>query len=190
MSATRYTKTAITLHWVIALMIIGLIAAGIVMTRLEPYSSLQITMYQIHKSFGIMVLLLSLIRLIWRLGHKPPALPVHMKPWERFAAQSTHVTFYVIMIGMPLLGWAMVSASPTNIPTKLFFTLPWPHLPILPGLENKKEVAELFEFLHKNIGKATIALIALHVGAALKHHFKDKDDVLSQMIPALKKKKW
>jgi len=188
LSQARYTKTAIILHWMIALMIIGLIAAGIIMTRLEPYSSLQITLYQLHKSFGIMVLLLSLLRLLWRLSHKPPALPAHMKPWERFAATSTHVFFYLIMIGMPLLGWAMVSASPTNIPTKLFFTIPWPHLPILPRLENKKEVAELFEFLHKNIGKATILLIALHMGAALKHHFKDKDDVLRQMIPGLKKK--
>lgn len=188
MASARYTKTAITLHWMIALMIIGLIGAGILMTRLEPYSSLQITMYQLHKSFGILVLLLSLLRLIWRLRHKPPALPEHMKPWERLAAKSTHVAFYGVMIGMPLLGWAMVSASPTNIPTKLFFTIPWPHLPLLPGLENKKDYAELFQFLHKNIGKATILLIALHVGAALKHHFKDKDDVLRQMIPALKKR--
>ena len=188
MAHARYTKTAITLHWMIALMIIGMIGAGILMTRLEPYSSLQITMYQFHKSFGILVLLLSLLRLTWRLGHKPPALPGHMKPWERFAAKFTHVAFYLVMIGMPLLGWAMVSASPTNIPTKLFFTIPWPHLPILPGLENKKEYAEFFEFLHKNIGKATIFLIALHVGAALKHHVKDKDDVLRLMMPMIRKK--
>jgi len=188
MSEARYTKTAITLHWLIALMIIGLIAFGIIMTRLEPYSSLQITMYQLHKSFGIMVLILSLFRLVWRFTHRPPPLPSHMPRWEQFAARVTHFGFYVIMISLPLLGWAMVSASPTNIPTKLFFTVPWPHLPILPGLENKKEIAETLEFLHRNIGKATILLIALHVGAALKHHFKDKDDVLRQMVPLLKRK--
>jgi len=179
----RYSKVAISLHWLIALMIIGLIVFGILMTN--PETPNRFALYQLHKSFGICVLILSVLRLLWRLGHKPPALPSGMKSWEVAAAKFTHIAFYIIMIGMPLLGWAMVSSTETVIPTKIFKMIPWPDMP---GLPRDKAVSDIFKNLHHWLGKGTILLIALHVGAALKHHFVNKDTVLARMIPMLRRK--
>ncbi|WP_416879048.1 cytochrome b [Litorimonas sp.] len=175
---TRYSKTAIALHWTIAVLIIGLIIFGLLMTN--PNMPNRFVLYQLHKSFGIMVLILSIFRLIWRLLHTPPPLPEGMKKWEVAAAKFTHIAFYVIMIGMPLLGWAMVSASPLPIPTELFWTIPWPDIPFIPESE---ELEDTFQFLHGNIGKLTIGLIVLHFGAAMKHHFVNKDNVFVRMFP-------
>jgi len=175
---TRYSKIAIVLHWTIAALIIGLIIFGLLMTN--PNMPNRFVLYQLHKSFGVMVLILSIFRLVWRLIHTPPPLPTGMKTWEVAAAKFTHIAFYVIMIGMPLLGWAMVSASPLPIPTELFWTIPWPDMPFIPESE---ELEETFEFLHSNIGKLTIGLILLHFGAAMKHHFVNKDNVFVRMFP-------
>ncbi len=180
---TRYSKIAIVLHWTIAVLIIGLIIFGLLMTN--PNTPNRFVLYQLHKSFGIMVLLLSIFRLVWRLLHRPPALPKDMEKWEILAAKFTHIAFYVIMIGMPLLGWAMVSASPLPIPTELFWTIAWPDLPFIP---ESKDLEETFEFLHGNIGKLTIGLILLHFGAAMKHHFVNKDNVFVRMMPWVKKR--
>jgi len=177
----RYTKVAIILHWTIATLIIGLITVGLLMTN--PDMPNRFTLYQLHKSFGIMVLLLSIFRLIWRLIHKPPPLPLGMNKWEIIGAKLTHIAFYGIMIGMPLLGWAIVSASSLPIPTKLFWTIPWPDLPFIP---ESKKLEGIFEFLHGNIGKMTIGLILLHFGAAMKHHFVNKDSVFVRMMPWVK----
>lgn len=175
---TRYTKTAIALHWTIAVLIVGLIIFGLLMTN--PNMPNRFVIYQLHKSFGILVLILSVFRLVWRWLHKPPPLPEHMKRWEKFAARSTHIAFYGVMIGMPLLGWALVSASPLPIPTELFWIVPWPDIPFIPESEALERV---FEFLHGNIGKLTIGLILLHAGAAMKHHFVNKDNVFARMMP-------
>jgi len=177
-SSVRYSKVAMILHWMIALMIIGLIIFGILMTN--PETPNRFTLYQLHKSFGVCVLILSIFRLLWRLRHKPPPLPEGMKPFEIAAAKFTHIAFYLIMIGMPLLGWAMVSSTELAIPTKIFNTIPWPDMP---GIPRDKVLSDLFKMLHHNIGKFTIFLIALHVGAALKHHFVNKDGVLVRMLP-------
>lgn len=177
-SNKRYSKVAMGLHWLIALMIIGLIIFGLLMTN--PNTPNRFALYQLHKSFGILVLLFSILRLIWRLTHKPPELPSDMKPWEIAVAKFTHIAFYIIMIGMPLLGWAMVSASPIPIPTRIFDIVPWPNMP---GIVRGEALADLFAMLHRNIGKFTIALIALHIGAALKHQFINKDGLLGRMLP-------
>ncbi len=178
----RYTKAAIVLHWVIAVLIICQLAGGVFMERLPP-TALKFELYQWHKSFGILILLLSLARLLWRLGHRPPALPDGMKVWEKMAAHLTHVAFYGVMIGMPLLGWLMVSASPYDFDTVLFKLIPWPHVPFVPQAE---ELESLFKFWHKYLGYAAIGLVVLHIGAALKHHFVNKDGVLARMMPWLK----
>ncbi|MGB6230806.1 MAG: cytochrome b [Litorimonas sp.] len=174
-SRTRYTRVAAALHWTIALLILGLIAFGVLMTK--EWMPNRFEIYQWHKSVGILVLVLSVARLIWRLGHKPPPLPDSTPGWQAAVSHATHIAFYVLMIGMPLLGWAMVSASPLPIPTVLFGVLPLPDLP----LGESEALADRFKSLHELGGKLFIALIALHIGAALKHQFVDRDGLIARM---------
>ena len=163
-----------------ALMIIGLLAFGILMTNENVPN--RFALYQWHKSFGITILFLTLLRLIWRLTHKPPALPPSivggMKPWEIMVSKLVHVAFYVLMLAMPLLGWAMVSASKLPIPTVLYGVLPWPNMP---GVARSEALAEQFKFWHDMGGKMMIALLLLHIGGAMKHHFIARDGLLSRM---------
>ena len=127
-------------------------------------------------------MLLSVFRLFWRLGHKPPALPDGMKRWEISASKITHIVFYVLMIGMPLLGWAMSSAS--KFPrTDIFYIIPWVDLPLVP---RDKELEAILKNLHAIGGKIMIALIVLHIGAALKHQFVSKDNLMARILPFLK----
>lgn len=174
-----YHAVSKLLHWAIALMIIVQIPAGMFMSQMD-FSQTKFTMYQLHKSFGFIVLGLSLFRLYWRLTHPIPALPDNTAGWKAAAAKLTHVGFYVVIIGIPLTGWLMVSASPLEIPTKIFFAIPVPHWPV-----PISEASEgLFRLSHELLAKATIALLVLHVGAALNHHFREKDDVLIRMLPS------
>lgn len=183
---TPYDRVARALHWTIAILILGLLAIGFLMGNLpdEPLSR-KIFVYNMHKSFGLTVLVLSLFRLLWRLTHKAPALPSTMKKWEIGISHLTHFLFYVFMIVMPLVGWALVSTS--KFPSKLFNLVNLPYLPFLAHAENKKALHEVFEETHELLAFLAIALIVLHVAAALKHHYKDKDTVLARMLPRLHK---
>lgn len=182
-ATSQYSKIAIILHWMIAILILSLIVVGFLMT--QEWMPQRFTIFQWHKSFGILVLILSLVRLFWRLTHKPPALPEGMKGWEIFAAKLTHIGFYILMIGVPLLGWAMVSASTLPIENKLFFLIP---LPDMPGVEASKSAAERLKDFHEIGAKLILLLFVLHVGGALKHHLIAKDGTLARMIPALRSK--
>jgi cytochrome b561 len=129
----RYTTVAIILHWLIAAAILFQIILGWRMGD-EPKGPATYAIFQLHKSIGITILLLSLARLAWRLVRKPPLHPEGQARWETIASKIVHVAFYVIMIGLPITGWIMVSASKLAIPTLLYGTVPWPHLPFLPEL--------------------------------------------------------
>lgn len=186
MSADRYSRGAIVLHWLIALLIVGQIAGGFYMEALpDSDAAAKFRFFQLHKSFGLTILALSLVRLGWRLTHRPPALPAGMAGWERIAARATHAGFYALMIGAPLIGWAYVSVAPFNVPTVVFGVLPWPHLPL--GGTNAA-LAETLSGLHGAAAWGFIGLLALHVGAALKHHFINRDDVLARMLPIVRRR--
>lgn len=187
---SQYSKVAIVLHWLIALLIIGQLTIGFYMVGIpKEQAALKLEIYQLHKSSGITILLLTAARLLWRLTHPAPALPEGMKRWEKFAAHGTHYAFYVLLFVIPLLGWAYVSVAPLNVPTMLFGVIHWPHMPFFEGVENRKEVAEIFAESHEVAAKAAIALLVLHVAAALKHHWLDGDDVLSRMLPLVRARK-
>ena len=184
-TSPRYSRVAVWLHWILAILLVGQFAGGKIMEFLEA-TPLKYELFQLHKSFGIIILLLSLLRLIWRLTHKAPPLPSGMKPFERLAAKLTHVGFYGLMIGIPLAGWIMVSASVTQISTKIFKLLPWPDVP---GVPRSEGFGDVMKNVHEYMAYAAIILLILHVGAALKHHFVNKDDVLSRMLPIVRPKR-
>lgn len=177
---TRYSKVAISLHWLIALMIIGLLIVGFVMGEIDKANPLKYQLYQLHKSFGITVLALSLLRLVWRLTHRTPPLPPESKRWEKAIAHLTHFGFYGLMIGLPLVGWLGVSTSPLKIPTMIFGLFQLPHLPFFQNTPGASH--QLFE-LHETMAYILIGLLCLHAGAALKHHFMLKNDVVLRMTP-------
>ncbi len=194
----HYTVVAIVLHWAIALAILGMIPLGWWMgDALEDQSTQAqaIAAFQLHKSIGLTVLVLSLARLGWRLANPPPPLPEGMKAWERLAATATHWAFYFVIIAIPLTGWLYVSTGwsahddrPLEVPTLYFGLFQVPHLFGLANLTEgaRAALAEVLNFSHGKLAWGAIGLAALHVGAALKHHVLDKDDVLTRMVPGLK----
>ncbi len=124
----RYSAVSIALHWLIALGILALIGIGLAMTHLALAPMLKFQLYQLHKSIGITVLLAVLLRILWRFFHRPPALP-DLPRLEKAAAEGMHTLLYLLMVMLPLTGWALVSVSPFNLPTVLYGLVPWPHLP-------------------------------------------------------------
>jgi cytochrome b561 len=182
--SASYDAVAKLLHWTIALAIIGMLALGWTMADLPRADPMRFQLFQWHKSIGITILLLSLLRLGWRLGHPVPPLPDSMPLWEKRLARTTVILFYALIIGMPFTGWIIVSSSPLNIPTMLYGIFPWPDLPILPSLAHKREIGKAFAEVHGYLAFFIVGLLCLHVAGALKHHFMDRDDILTRMAPA------
>lgn len=187
---SRYTAVAIALHWLIAVAIVGMIALGWYMTDLPTDTpaerGAQFTVFQLHKSIGVTILVLSIARVAWRLMNPPPPEPP-MPGWQAGLAKVVHVGLYVLIIVMPLSGWIMVSASPTGIDTILYKTVHWPHLPGLSTLplDARKQLQGPLEFVHSKLAWVIIVLLGLHVAGALKHQFIDKDHLLARMAPGL-----
>lgn len=184
---TRYTTVAIALHWLIAAAIIFQIILGW-RAGDGPKGPTTFALMQLHKSIGITILLLSMARLAWRLVNPAPLAPSGQPRWEQIASKVVHVGFYVIMIGLPLTGWILVSTSRTNLPTILFGAIPWPHLPLLPDLAAgpKHLWHEIGEIGHGLLVKTTYLLLLLHLGAVAKHQILDKDAVFQNMAPGAK----
>ncbi len=172
----RYTSTAIALHWLMTLLIFGLLALGFYMQGL-PLSPEKLKLYSWHKWAGVSAFLLVLARLAWRLTHRPPALPASMPQVMQAAAHAGHLALYLLMLAIPLSGWLMSSAK--GFQTVWFGVLPLPDL-----LAKNKEVGDLLQTAHMSLNLLFAAVIAGHVGAALKHHLIDRDDVLTRMLPA------
>jgi len=183
--ARRYGDTAVIFHWLIAVFIIGLLTVGKYMTGLAENDPIRFELTQWHKSFGIIVLLLSILRVIWRFFHKPVLDPEDIPIWQQRVASLVHILLYALMFALPVTGWIMVSTSPLNIDTVLFGVIPWPHLP-LSELPDKEAISTAFHHYHHYASMALIFLLLAHIGAALKHHFIDKDGILQRMIPQIK----
>jgi cytochrome b561 len=171
----HYTRTAKGLHWLIALLVLGLLGLGFYMQGL-PLSPQKLQLYSWHKWAGVTVFLLVIVRLAWRFTHQPPAMPAGMPRLQQWAAQSTHALLYVLMLAIPLSGWLMSSAK--GFQTVWFGVLPLPDL-----LAKDKALGDLLVTLHSSLNLLLVALLVAHVGATLKHHFIDKDDVFLRMLP-------
>jgi cytochrome b561/polyisoprenoid-binding protein YceI len=178
---TRYTTVAVAFHWVIAAAIVIQILLGLRMG--SGHSATTYALFQLHKSIGITILVLSLGRLAWRLVNPPPPPPPRQPRWERIASQVVHGGFYLAMIGLPLTGWLIVSSSRTNIPTILYGLIPWPHAPGVAELPAaSKHVVNLASSAsHQLLVKLVYALLAVHLGAVAKHQLMDRDEVFAHM---------
>ena len=174
----RYSRTAIALHWIVALLILANLALGLYTVGL-PLSPAKLRNFSFHKWIGVTVFLLAAARLAWRLWHAPPALPVAMAPWERRSAHVTHVLLYALFFAAPLTGWLFSSAS--GFQTVYLGAFPIPDL-----LSKDKALADALKLAHKSINYTMAGVIVFHVAAALKHHFVDQDDVLRRMLPRFK----
>ena len=179
---SRYSGVAMVLHWAIALLIVLEIGLGL---RMEgPPGAITFAVYQLHKSIGITILVLTLVRIGWRWTHRPPSAG-EGPAWEKRLAQTVHIGFYAMLLAIPLSGWLIVSASRTGIDTVLFGLVPFPHIPGIPGLEpaSKAAVEEAAETAHRLLSYALYGLLALHVLGALKHHFINRDHGLARILP-------
>ena len=175
----RYHGFAIALHWILAIALVTLFILGHYMSDL-PFSPQRLKLYNWHKWAGVTILLLSAVRLAWRLTHRPPALPqavtLAMPGWQMQAYHATHGVMYALFFIAPLVGWAYSSAA--GFPIVLFGVLPLPDF-----VSSSKPMAELIKPWHEFSANALAALVVLHVAAAVKHHFIDKDGLLDRMRP-------
>jgi cytochrome b561 len=174
-----YTRTAIALHWLIALLIVCGFALGWVMTDIPGITPTKLKYFSWHKWIGVTVFALAVLRILWRATHTGPSLPRRMTPWQRVAAQLVHLLLYLLMIAIPLSGYLYSSAS--NIPVVYLGIVP---LPMLIGPDQHLKV--VLKAVHIALNYSLLALVALHVAAAVKHQWLDRDGLLSRMIPFLK----
>lgn len=173
-SSEGYGLIAILLHWIIAILIIGMLILGLYMVRM-PISIEKLKFYGWHKEFGVLVLELAMLRLFWRLFNVSPGLPLTMPAYQKFAAKSAHWAFYIFMFAMPISGWMMSSSAGLSVS---FFGLF-----LLPNLVGPNPALHHYlALMHQYLAYSLIALIALHTTAALEHHFIKKDDVLRRML--------
>ncbi|MBI1406318.1 MAG: cytochrome b [Caulobacter sp.] len=189
---SRYSAVAMLLHWLIA----GLIITNVWLAwqAEDLHGAAKMPIMQWHKTLGISILVLSLLRLAWRLFNKPPPLSPDLKVWELWLARIVHWGFYVAMIGIPLTGWLMVSATPLIkvYPIHMYGLFDWPAVGFLSDLprDQMKATHEAFETIHKLAAKIMIyGLFPLHILGALKHQFLDKDPEFARMIPFLPMRK-
>jgi cytochrome b561 len=170
----RYTGLAIALHWLMAVMLVGSFSVGLYMADL-PFSMARLKLFNWHKWAGVTILALALLRLLWRLTHRPPpALPA--PAWQQSAAHLTHLALYALFFAVPLVGWAYSSAA--GFPIVWFGVLPLPDF-----VPKDQALAELIKPWHEILAWALAGLVALHVAAALKHHFIDRNGLLDRMRP-------
>lgn len=163
-------------HWIMAALILAQIALGLAAAGWH-LSPAKLTLFFWHKSTGMLILLLALLRLAWRLANRVPALPAGMPAWERAAARAGHALLYAAIIALPITGWIVNSAA--NVPLKLFYLVPLPAI-VAPD----KATEDLAKLAHFWLFALLGALLVVHAGAALRHHFVKRNDVLARMLPA------
>ncbi len=170
----RYSRVAIAFHWTIAALVIVNLVIGLGGDAVPALGA----MFPAHKAIGITVLALTAARVAWRLMHRPPPLPGHTPAWERATAHAVHWALYALLVLMPLSGWAMSSNPERRRGLSWFGMFDIPYLPV------SRAGAGIGHEAHELLGWAMLALVVLHVAAALRHHLLLRDSVLLRMAPA------
>lgn len=172
-TSARYNGVARALHWTIAVLFIGNLLGGFFH---DAFGDAKATVMSLHKATGILILLLSLFRIVWRLMHRPPPLPASISPLQQRLAGVGHFLLYAASIAMPLTGWMMVSAG-AKYPISFYGLFNWPFLPI----KGNEALGEIGHEGHEIGGFLLAALVVGHVVAALHHHFVNKNGLINRM---------
>jgi cytochrome b561 len=183
MPRERYTRTAVVLHWLVAALILGNVALALSFDALPDEWVRPVI--DTHKSTGITVLGLVLLRVLWRAGHPPPPLPEGYARWERIGARAAQGMLYALMLMLPISGWMHDSAwkDAATHPMTLYGLVPWPRIAAIASIEPvaKESLHTLFGGIHMAFGYLLYALLALHVGGALKHQWLDREAEMQRM---------
>jgi cytochrome b561 len=180
-SASGWGWVTRALHWTMAALILYQLGLGLRMVRIDDLLA-RFALTQVHKSWGVVIFALALLRLAWRLANPRPPLPATMPPWQRRAATASHAALYALMLALPLTGWLLASASPVQdllqMQNLIFGTFALPD-PFVPGSEGLDRV---LRGLHAGAAFALAALLVVHAAAALRHQFVDRDRLLARML--------
>lgn len=174
-AVVRYRAPAQLLHWVTAVAVIAGVSLGFAMLNVAP-GPLQNDLFNLHRSFGALILALTGLRLLWRLYAPPPPMVAGLPAWQARIAAITHILLYVLLFAVPLVGWAGTSAFGARIPVFGLFELPM-------ILEKNEGLADILLPLHVALALSLCGLVIMHIGAALHHHFVRKDNTLRRMLP-------
>ena len=169
----RFGLITILLHWTMAIMMMGLVALGLIMVRMS-ISVTKLQFYGWHKEWGMLALMFVIVRLTWRLRSINPSLDA-IPQWEELAARAVHWAFYFFMFALPITGWLITSSA--DLPVSFFGLFTFPNL--ISGNEANRI---LFSTIHEWLGYTLIATFCMHTGAALKHHFINKDNIMRRML--------
>lgn len=173
---TTYGSVAKWLHWLIFFFILGLLIAGFSLDFISDRPT-KISVVVLHKAFGLTVLALVVLRIFWALSNIKPKLPTSIPAWQRFGSTSVHYVLYVLMLAMPLSGWMMATAA-NKAPSYFgLAVIPMPFVPV------DKDLAKFANTSHWLLAWLIVGFVSLHILAALKHHFINKDNVLKRMLP-------
>lgn len=177
-AANHYTRTAKWLHWLMALGIIAAFGMGLIMTDMPGITPSKLRLFNWHKWLGVTLLALATARVLWRLSHTAPALPLSIPKWQRLVAEYTHYALYVLLFAIPLSGYFYSLAA--GFPIVYLGLIP---LPVL--IDPNPELKPLLKAVHYWLNMGLAGLVIAHAGAALKHHFINRDDILKRMLPRL-----
>ena len=180
-NSAPYTDTAIWLHWLTVILIASGFSLGTWMVDLPLIDKVRGPWYPVHKWIGITIFLFAVARLLWRVGHPAPVLPAGTPIWQQRAATISHGLLYVLLLAIPISGYLFSSAAGVSV--KYFNLIPLPDL-----ISKDRELAQALKTVHLTLNYTLLAVVVAHIAAALKHHFIDRDDVLTRMLPAVKPK--
>ncbi|TWI61509.1 cytochrome b561 [Pseudoduganella lurida] len=172
----RYTKPAMLLHWLIAVLIVAAFTMGLVMVDIPGFTPTKLKYFSWHKWMGVTVLALAALRLLWRRANRPPPHPASMPQWQVRAADFTHVLLYVLMFAVPLSGYLYTTAAGVPVVYLGVWQIP-------AAFAADPDLKATLKPVHYWLNMGLAALVFMHVAAALKHHFVDRDDVLKRMLP-------
>lgn len=174
-----YTKPAIAMHWIIALLIFAAFGLGLYMTDIPGFTPTKLKLFSYHKWIGITVLIFAVLRVLWRLTHPAPAPVPGMPKWQHAAAEAAHVSLYLLILAVPLTGYLLSVAAGVKVVYLGLWELPMP-------FDKSDALKDIFGMAHEWLNWTMAAIVVVHILAALKHHVVDRDGTLRRMVPFLR----